>query len=123
MRSVTLFILLLTFTGCASPKGPASAQAQRRNIIDVGQSWADAKAAATRANYSFHDEDPIGVERVPQPAGFVLTLDRDFDLYVIRNKATETVEALQLVSNPGKSKKWRASLDLESFVLPPAPKD
>ena len=121
MRPTLLVTLLLISSGCASSKGPASVEVQRRDIIDVGQSWVDAKAVATRAKYSVRDEDPIGVEWLPQPAGFVLELDRNFELYVLRDKASETVERLCLVSHARKAKMWRAYLNFESFLLPPAP--
>ena len=108
--------------GCTSAKPPAALPAQQRAIIDVGQPWADAMAVAERAGYSIHEADPIPVEWLPQPTGFVLKLNEEFELYVIKDKLTGTVQGLSLVSHPIKPKSSRDDLSFTSFALPSAPK-
>jgi hypothetical protein len=121
MRSTPLFIVLLAATGCMQSKQPPAAPVWQRDIIDVGQPRADAKAVAEHAGYSVYESDPIQVEWLPQPTGFVIELDEDFDLYVIKDKAARTVKGLTLVSHPRKPKSLRAHLSFRSFALPSAP--
>ena len=123
MRSLPLLIALLMIAGCASSSAQTKAVASSGNVIEVGQPWADAKGVATRANYQFRDQDVIGVEWLPQPAGFILRLNDDFDLFVIRDATSTSVKDLRLVSNSSKPKKWRGNIDLPAFILPAAPAD
>ena len=120
MRQLTTGLcMLVAVCGCvhrrSPPIDPPSPPVPR--TILVGQPWAEARAAATRAGYPAHDA--AGLEYAPPLDGFYLNLPGDCGLVVQRSPA-DVVRSLDWVEHWSVSKSACVDHDVPAFELRPA---
>lgn len=119
MRSAQLFLALLLFAGCAAHERRAAATGRAAaGTIAVGQRWADAEGAATRAGYRLHDAAELAWNRPVE--GFYVSLAGDRSLIALRDEAADAVRALMVVERASRPMSERATQSRQSFELPPA---